>query len=207
VGEVGVVRGQVCPACGVEDAIRIVPGLPDPELLRAAERGLVVLAGCVVVEDQAEYRCRACAHEWGSPDDPTTDEQEFADLIGVRPEDVVAAVGTGWRRVDDADGGMTWFVSGRPAQVALGVGGGMVVLRAVTAGELPDVHDEGRVFSRDDLLCAPDWLAQAADEIARARRRSFRWCPVCREPHPPEEFAGYRGVCADCAQRHHGLGR
>ena len=206
-GEIGVVPGQVCPACGVEDAVRVVHGLPGPELIRAAERGLVVLGGCRVAEDPTAFHCRACAHEWGSPDDPTTDERELAGLIGVRPEDVVAAVGTGWRRVDDADGGMTWFVSGRPAQVALGVGAGMVVLGAVTADGLLDPHDEGRVFSRDDLLCAPEWLAQAADEIARARRRSFRWCPVCREPHPPEEFAGYRGVCVDCAERHHGLGR
>ncbi|MCZ2830767.1 hypothetical protein O2W14_18155 [Modestobacter sp. VKM Ac-2986] len=181
--------------------------MPDPELVRAAERGLVVLSGCVVVEGQAEFRCRACAHEWGSPDDPTTDEQELADLVGVQYEDVVRAVGTGWRRADEAHSGLTWFVSGRPAQVALGVGGGMVVLGAVPAGGLLDAEDAGRVFSRDDLLCAPEWLAQAADEIARARRRSFRWCPVCREPHPPEEFAGYRGVCVDCAERHHGLGR
>ncbi|WP_237495129.1 hypothetical protein [Modestobacter sp. L9-4] len=62
-GEVGVVRGQVCPKCGMEDAVRVVPGLPDPGLLRAAERGLVVLCGCVVVDGQPEFRCRACAYE------------------------------------------------------------------------------------------------------------------------------------------------
>ncbi|WP_211660544.1 hypothetical protein [Modestobacter muralis] len=204
--EHGVVRGQVCPACGREDAIRVVHGLPDPELARAAERGLVVLGGCMVIEDQAALVCRTCRHEWGSSDDPTTDEQELAALVGVRYEDVVRAVGTGWRRVDVADGGVTWFVSGRPAQVALGVGAGMVTLGAVTAGGLGDARDSGRSFSRDDLLCSPEWLAQVAEEFARARRRTFRWCPTCREPHPPEEFAGYRGVCTGCAERHHGLG-
>jgi hypothetical protein len=199
--EFGVVRGQVCPACGAEDAVRIVPGLPDPEL---AGR---MVAEDAVAEDQPVFSCRAGAHAWGSHDDPTTDEQELAALVGVRYEDVVRAVGTGWRRVEATDGGMTWFLSGRPAQVALGVGGGMLVLDAVTGVRVDDAEDRGRLFSRDDLLCSPEWLAQVAEEIARARRRTFRWCPTCREPHPPEEFAGYRGVCTDCAQRHHGLPR
>jgi hypothetical protein len=205
--EFGVVRGQVCPACGVEDAVRVVPGEPDAELIRAAERGLVVLGGCIVVEDQAAFSCRACSHRWGSHDDPTTDEQQLAALLGVHDEDVVRAVGTGWRKVDETDGWLTWFVSGRPAQVSLGVGAGMLTLGGVSARGLHDADGPGRWFSRDDLLCSPELLAQAADEVARARRRTFRWCPTCREPHPPEEFAGYRGVCTDCAGRHHGLAR
>lgn len=202
------VRGQVCPECGVEDAVRVVHGMPTAELALAAERGLVALAGCIVFEDQAAFVCRGCSHEWGSHDDPTTDERELADLLGVGVEDVVRAVGAGWRRVSLDDAGVDWFVSGEPAQVALGVGLGTLTLAPVAAaGDVEVAWDQGRSFSRDDLLCSPGWLAAAADEFARARRRSFRWCPTCRRPHAPEDFSGYRGVCNDCAGRHHGIDR
>ncbi|SDP11569.1 hypothetical protein SAMN05660199_03189 [Klenkia soli] len=204
--EFGVVRGQVCPQCGIEDAVPVAVGMPDAELARAADRGLAVIAGCVVVDDRGGLHCRACSHEWGSVDDPTADELILAALLAVGHDDVVQAIGPGWRQVGDDVVGLTWFVSGEPAQVAVGVGAGALVIGPARE-DLAVVEDEGRTFSRDDLLCSPEWLAAAADEFARARRRSFRWCPTCRRPHPPEEFAGYRGVCVDCVRRHHGLGR
>jgi len=196
-----VVRGQVCPVCGVEDAIPIVLGLPDAALGRAADRGLVVLAGCVVFEDRGAFHCRACSNEWGAADDPTTDEQQLADLLGVPYDDVVRAIGTGWRQVGDDLAGITWFVSGEPPQVAVGASAGMLTLAPVSAIEdLSEAWEAGRSFTRDDLLCSPEWMAEAADEIARARRRTFRWCGRCRRPFPPREFAGYRGTCVSCAE-------
>ncbi|MEI4279104.1 hypothetical protein [Klenkia terrae] len=202
----GVSAGQVCPQCGLEDAVPVVIGMPGPELGRAADRGLAVLAGCVVVEGRGAFHCRVCSHEWGSIDDPTADEQALADLLAVGYDDVVRALGTGWRQVGDDVVSLTWFVSGEPAQVAVGVGAGVLVVGPARP-DLAVIEDEGRTFSRDDLLCSPEWLVAAADEFARGRRRSFRWCPTCRRPHAPEDFAAYRGVCVDCAQRHHGLER
>lgn len=197
------VRGQVCPRCELEDAVRVVRGLPDVSWARAADRGLVVLAGCVVVEDRGAFHCRACSYEWGQHGDPTRDEQQLAELLAVSHHDVVRAIGTGWRGVGSDVGGLTWFISGEPAQVAVGVDAGVLVVGPVTAaGDLTVAWDEGRSFSRDDLLCSPEWLAAATDEVARARRRTFRWCPTCRRPHAPEDFAGYRGVCLECAHRH-----
>lgn len=206
--EFGVVRGQVCPECGVEDAIRVLYGLPDERLARAAERGLVALAGCILVEGQGAFVCRACSHAWGHAEDPSADEQELAELIGVRYDDVVRAVGTGWRRVRDDEAGVVWFVSGVPAQVAVGVGAGSITVAPIAAAhDVTTAWDHGRSFSRDDVLCSPEWVAQATDKVARARRRTFRWCPTCREARAPEDFAGYRGVCRDCGVRHHGLER
>jgi len=208
VDEVGVVRGQVSPQCGVEDAIPVVVGLPDAALGQAAERGLVVLAGCIVFEDRGAFHCRACSYEWGAVGAPTTDEQQLADLLGAPYDDVVRAIGSGWRQVGDDLAGVTWFVSGEPPQVAVGVAAGMLTLAPVSAiDDMSAAWEVGRSFTRDDLLCSPEWIAEATDEIARARRRTFRWCGRCRRPFAPEDFAGYRGVCNGCAHRHHGVGR
>jgi hypothetical protein len=203
-GEFGVVQGQVCPECGVEDAVPVVVGMPDASLFEAADRGLVVLAGCVVFEGRRSFHCRACSHEWGHEGDPTTDEQQLADLLAVGHDDVVRAIGSGWRRAGQDLAAVTWLVSGRPAQVDAGVGGGMVVLGPVAAmSDVAVAWDDGRTFSRDDVLSVPDLLAQTADEIATARRRTFRWCRTCRRPYAPEDFAGYRGTCIACASRSH----
>ena len=47
-----------CPECGGK-GVRIVYGLPGPELAEAAERGEVALGGCVIGEDDANLQCRA----------------------------------------------------------------------------------------------------------------------------------------------------
>lgn len=49
-----------CPSCGSREAVEIVYGLPDLELGRSAERGEVVLGGCVIGPESPEYECRSC---------------------------------------------------------------------------------------------------------------------------------------------------
>jgi hypothetical protein len=49
-----------CPSCGSRDQIEIVYGLPDAELGRSAERGEVVLGGCVIGPESPTYECRSC---------------------------------------------------------------------------------------------------------------------------------------------------
>jgi hypothetical protein len=56
-----------CPDCGAGDVVPIVVGLPDPELMGAADAGEVVLAGCVVMPNQPDWFCRMCRHEWQDP--------------------------------------------------------------------------------------------------------------------------------------------
>jgi hypothetical protein len=52
-----------CRRCGSTDVVEIVYGLPDVELRVAAERGEVVLGGCIVGDELPDYDCRGC----GSP--------------------------------------------------------------------------------------------------------------------------------------------
>jgi hypothetical protein len=76
-----------------------------------------------------EFRCRSSGTEWGRESDPTADEKTLADLLGVAYRDVVRALGTGWWREELASGeDVDWFVSGEPAQVAIGVSGATFVL-------------------------------------------------------------------------------
>ena len=63
---VGVQAGKVCPSCGREESIPLLRGLPDPEAMELAERGLVALGGCMVTPDEPTLVCRACGAHWGS---------------------------------------------------------------------------------------------------------------------------------------------
>ena len=40
-----------CPACGADDVVPVVYGFPSADMLDAAERGEIVLGGCVVDPD------------------------------------------------------------------------------------------------------------------------------------------------------------
>ena len=177
--------------------------------MRLAERGLVALGGCMVPGEEPVLSCRSCGLEWGREGDPTADEQALAELLGVRYADVVCALGTGWRRESPTGEDLVqWFVSGEPAQVAVGVEGPWLVLaRPLTRwGERTELQPADRLqFSRDDLLWTPELVAEAAEAIAARRRRSFRWCRSCRRPQAPEWFVGVAGTCRQCAWRLDGV--
>jgi hypothetical protein len=202
---VGVQVGRACPRCGREDSIPLRWGMPAADDERLAERGLVALGGCLVPPDEPAFTCRTCGLEWGREGDPSADEQELAELLGVGHIDVVSALGSGWRPESPADerDHVQWFVSGEPAQVAVGVAGPWLVLaRPLTRwGEdrLELQPANRREFGRSDLLHLPDVVAEAAEAIAARRRRSFRWCRTCRRIHAPEWFVGAARTCQQCA--------
>ncbi|CAA9560997.1 MAG: hypothetical protein AVDCRST_MAG70-1662 [uncultured Thermomicrobiales bacterium] len=60
--EGGMTRVEVrCPACA--ETVRPVPiayGMPGPEMVAAAERGEILLGGCVVSPDNPTHRCPRC---------------------------------------------------------------------------------------------------------------------------------------------------
>jgi hypothetical protein len=62
---VGVQVGRVCPSCGREDSVLLIWGMPDPEGMLLAERGLVELGGCMVEPDEPTLACRSCGLQWG----------------------------------------------------------------------------------------------------------------------------------------------
>jgi hypothetical protein len=57
----------LCPACGADQAAKIVYGLVvdfntlQPEF----EAGRIVLGGCCISGDDPEWQCQACSHRWG----------------------------------------------------------------------------------------------------------------------------------------------
>jgi hypothetical protein len=55
-----------CPACHRQTGVPIVYGMPTHELAEEAEQGHVALGGCVIFEDQPDYRCLACHHAWSA---------------------------------------------------------------------------------------------------------------------------------------------
>jgi hypothetical protein len=67
-----------CPRCGSTDAVEIIYGLPDMELGMAAERGEVVLGGCIVGDESPDYECRRCGTPlpWVRPSDEDDHEAE-----------------------------------------------------------------------------------------------------------------------------------
>ncbi|SNR31239.1 hypothetical protein [Blastococcus mobilis] len=101
-----------------------------------------------------------------------------------------------------------WFVAGHPPQLALGFDG-VDVLLARPIGCWDGVwplrwhFDSQHRFRPEDLLIRSDELVEAADQIVRRRRRSFRWCRTCRELVAPESFVRDEGFCMGCASAHH----
>jgi hypothetical protein len=50
-----------CPVCSSPDVVPVVHGKPSSSLLEAADRGEVVLAGCVVGDEVPSHACRNCS--------------------------------------------------------------------------------------------------------------------------------------------------
>lgn len=55
-------NAPICPHCG-QPMVPIRYGYPGQALVEAAERGEVVLGGCIVEPGQPEWSCRTCSLE------------------------------------------------------------------------------------------------------------------------------------------------
>ncbi len=53
-----------CPACRSPHVILIAHDVPGPELAELEREGQEILAGCLVGENDPEWRCRACGYAW-----------------------------------------------------------------------------------------------------------------------------------------------
>jgi len=55
-----------CPRCGEVSGVPILWGMPDNDASERAERGEVVLGGCLVTDDDPDWSCTnpACGNEW-----------------------------------------------------------------------------------------------------------------------------------------------
>ena len=67
-----------CPKCKGLSTIPIVYGKPGPDLLAAADRGLVILAGCVAREEsQPSRQCLDCNFSWAG----RVDSEQAAEML------------------------------------------------------------------------------------------------------------------------------
>lgn len=55
-----------CPSCSSLRVRRIIYGEPSPELGERADRGEVVIGGCVIFGNDPEWDCPDCGHQFGS---------------------------------------------------------------------------------------------------------------------------------------------
>ncbi|HEY5642486.1 MAG TPA: hypothetical protein VIS31_06380 [Woeseiaceae bacterium] len=53
-----------CPKCRSELVVPVVFGFPTDAALGDAERGKIALGGCIVSENDPEWRCKSCGYEW-----------------------------------------------------------------------------------------------------------------------------------------------
>ena len=157
--------------------------------------------------ESAAFVCRCCDLGVGHESDPTADEAELAELLGV-PTSTSSArwAPAGGARPRPAEDDVQWFVSGEPAQVAVGVQDPFFVLaRPLTSwGEgRPWTADDGRsAASAGTTSCTTrTWWPRPAEAIASSRRRSFRWCRTCRRATAPESFDSSEGSCEQCVSR------
>ena len=138
-----------------------------------------------------------------------SEEGELARLLGVPAGALARALGSRWTEVS-APGHDRSFVSGEPAQVAVGWDGfGFTLARPEPRWDgVADLVWEfvaDRRFQAEEVLYEPDVLAEAAEEVARRRRRTFRWCPMCREVNAREHVHDNTGLCMRCAERFLGI--
>lgn len=56
-----------CPKCGSLDVIPIEYGYPGPEMMDAAEKGLIELGGCCVGERDPRKHCKTCGEDFDRP--------------------------------------------------------------------------------------------------------------------------------------------
>jgi hypothetical protein len=136
------------------------------------------------------------------------DDADLAERLGVGVPTLHRLLGRGWQRradVLDRRPARQWFGTGEPVQVLLAADDGALVLalpRGLVNG-VPSLRYEAvdlRSFARADLLARPAALMAAARDITTRRRQGFRWCPTCRQVHPPEDFARSAVRCTTCQE-------
>ena len=66
-----------CPECGGA-GLRIVYGMPSLELAQAADRGELVIGGCVINGHEPDGQCRVCGHTWRTDRPAVAGPQGFA---------------------------------------------------------------------------------------------------------------------------------
>ena len=62
-------EGETCPRCQSHRVLPIAYGFPGPEMFALAERGEIVLGGCIIGEHNPNRACLDCGEHWYEVDD------------------------------------------------------------------------------------------------------------------------------------------
>ena len=62
-------KKEVCPRCGQRTVVDVLYGMPTHDAFEAAERGELILGGCVIVGDDPSRGCTSCGWPGGVGDD------------------------------------------------------------------------------------------------------------------------------------------
>ena len=138
-------------------------------------------------------------------------EEHLAGRVGLPVLDFVETFGAGWRPAGPVGGeeargsdDVTWYVTGEPPQLMLGV---------VSFGEVKVARPVGRWVGPGELAYLPvdqqpvrghaDVDGPVVAALVRSRRTSFRYCSLCRALTPPELREGTE--CMSCQSRWRGV--
>lgn len=53
-----------CPRCHSDEVLRVVYGMPSPEMVEESIAGRVALEGRMAWPEAPDWRCAVCGHEW-----------------------------------------------------------------------------------------------------------------------------------------------
>jgi len=103
-----------CPKCGSKNSAKIVYGLPDYQLYERFQAGKIMLGGCLVFGDNAEYFCRDCENKWN--------KKQAIDAAYSKITTIKASVGGYWGdnydvEIDIVHLIVTWKRSGNGVEV------------------------------------------------------------------------------------------
>lgn len=56
-------KPEICPQCG-GTVVNIIYGEATKEMMEAAERGEIMLGGCIVHEEAADWQCNKCGQHY-----------------------------------------------------------------------------------------------------------------------------------------------
>lgn len=102
-------KRQKCPTCGA-GVLQIAYGMPGEEMHEAAQRGEIILGGCVIMPYAPTWQCPKCGRSGGSLDGP---EDEL-------PLDIALRHAAGTQAHEGAP--RTWSEIGLPRAVVAGRG-------------------------------------------------------------------------------------
>jgi rubredoxin len=70
-----------CPECGTK-LLRIVYGMPGPDLFDEAEQGKVLLGGCCISFNDPTWGCSHCGWTYAPPLNLTDEEKLRLEVLG-----------------------------------------------------------------------------------------------------------------------------